>query len=80
MKITYDDYDRMEEQLQEIPNQSATWLPSDEELNTYVIKKPDKFLEFLVWLTLTVAPATDEIKERLRAINRILYEKLVFVD
>ena len=80
MKITYEDYDLMQEQLEAIPNQSATWLPSEDDLNTYVIKKPDKFLEFLLWLTLTVVPVTDEGKDRLRAVNRLLYEKIIFLE
>jgi len=80
MKITYEDYDLMQVQLEAIPNQSAIWLPSEDNLNAYVVKKPEKFLEFLLWLTLTVVPVTEEAKERMRAIKRILYEKIFFLD
>jgi len=80
MKITYDDYDLMQEQLEVIPNLSAVWLPSKEDLDTYVVIEPEKFLEFLLWLTFTVAPVTDESKERMRAIKRILCEKIIFMD
>jgi hypothetical protein len=80
MKITYDDYDRLQEELEEIPNQSANWLPSEDDIKTYVAQKPETFLEFLLWLTFTATPATAEGKTQMRAINRILYEKLVFLD
>lgn len=80
MKITFDDYDRMQEQLEAIPNQSATWLPSEEELSTYVTNKPEKFLEFLIWLSLTVVPTTEDSKIRMRAIKQILYDKVIFLD
>ena len=80
MEITYDAYDRLQEQLEAIPNQSATWLPSEEDLETYVTKNPERYLEFLIWLTATTTPITDEGKTRQRTINRVLYEKIIFLD
>jgi len=80
MEITFEAYDLMQEQLEVLPNQSLTWLPSEDDLKTYVFKKPEKYLEFLIWLTVTVSPTTDEGKARLKAVNQILYEKIIFLD
>ena len=80
MKITFEDYDIMQEQLEELPNRSPAWLPSEEDLNTYVMTKPEKFIEFLLWLTFTAKPDTDESRIHMRAINRILYDKIIFLD
>jgi len=80
MKITYEAYDRLQEELENVPNKKPAWLPTEDELNTYVIPAPEKFLDFLLWLTFTAVPATDEGTESLRAINRILYENIIFVD
>ena len=52
----------------------------EEELNKHVEANPEKFLEFLLWLTFTVVPNNDENKERMRTIKRILLEKITFID
>ena len=80
MEITFEAYDLLQEQLEALPNPSPTWLPSESDLKVYVVKKPKGYLEFLIWLTLTTAPTSDEGKARLRAINQILYEKIIFLD
>jgi hypothetical protein len=80
MNITYEEYDRMQERLEKIPNPSVTWLPTEDDLNNHVIKDPEKYLQFLFWLTITTSPVSDEDKSNLRAVNRILYEKIIFVD
>ena len=80
MEITYEAYDRLQEQLEAIPNQSAIWLPTEEDLTVYVAKDPARYLEFLIWLSVTANPTTDDGKVRQRAINRVLYEKIIFLD
>jgi len=81
MQITYEAYDRLQEELENIPNQKPAWLPTEDELTNYASQDPERLLEFLLWLTFTVdAPTTAEGQNRLRAINRFLYEKIIFPD
>ena len=80
MKTTYEEFDCLQEQLEKIPNQVPGWLPSEKELENHASKNPERFIEFLLWLTFTAAPTTDDGKTRLRALNRFLYEKIVFAN
>jgi len=81
MQITFEAYDRLQAQLEEIPNHAPEWLPSDGDLSLFVSQTPEKYLEFLIWLTCTAnLPATDEGRVRMRGINQILYTQLIFLD
>jgi len=80
MQITYEDFDRLQEQLEAIPNQVPGWLPSENDLNIYAGKEPNRYMEFLLWITFTAVPKTEDDENRLRMINRFLYEKIVFLD
>ena len=81
MKITYEQYDILEKELIKIPNKLNTWLPTIDDLNTYVEPNSDKYVEFLLWLTLTVnTDKSSEGKQQLRAINKTLYEKILLIE
>jgi len=80
MQITFENYDQLQEQLEALPNTDTGWLPSQADLETYVIPDPEKHLEFLLWLTFTVQPKSEEIQARRKVIQKILYKKIMFLD
>jgi len=81
MKITYDEYDALQARLEAIPNPDPGWLPAQEALDVHVAANPEKYLEFLLWLTFTALPAdSEEGNIRLRAVNKILYREIIFLE
>ena len=81
MKITFADYDLLQEELEMIPNQYPTWMPSEDDIKEYVVREPEKYLEFLIWLTATILSQTsEEFLASLRTVNHILYDNVIMVD
>lgn len=81
MSLTYADYDRLQDELLQIPNPDPSWWPDVQDIKNTGLSDDCEFLEFLLWLTLTADPPQSESdKLSRRFINRILYQKIILED
>lgn len=82
VKMTFDEYDKLEEICQNIDTKSGSWFPSVDEIDYYLEKFPAKnIVSFFLWIlnTYTGEETPDFLKSK-KHINEILYKKLCFLD
>ena len=81
MNLTYADYDRLQDELLQIPNHDPSWWPDVQDITNSGLPEERSFLEFLLWLTLTANPPQSESgKASRRFINQILYRTIILED
>lgn len=81
MKLTYADYDKLQEQLIQIPNLDPSWWPDVRDIENMGLPDDCEFLEFFLWLTLSADPPQSETdKMSKKCINRILYRQIILED
>lgn len=77
MKMTFDEYDALCEKLRNVENDRKDWLPSEKELIEFVEKDPEKYLDFLIWLSETTNPPKEERGQAsLKAITKLLRDNI----
>ena len=81
VQMTLKAYDNLCDRLCENEYQCGEWWPTIEDIQTYIEPEPEKYLEFMVWITETATtPQTEEEKESKNMLNRILTSIINFKD
>lgn len=81
MKITYNQYDRLCEDLQQIKNSKPGWYPSKADILKIVSQNPEKYINFMLWIMETAgSPLTKEMAEGKKTINQILIKSIELID
>lgn len=81
MKMTYDDYDSLTEELLKIENSNPEWLPEKKDVDERLDMSREDDVIFLLWLSLTVAGAiSPEAAAKRQTVLRKLYDTVVLTD
>ena len=87
MKMTFDEYDKLEEKFHKIRERTSIlndYFPTEEEIITYVenSENPNKYIPFLLFLLENTKEMelTDEQQSAQKLIQNILYEHLELFD
>ena len=81
MHMTYDDYDRLTEELLKIENSDPSWLPEKKDVDERLDMSREEDVIFLLWLSLTVAGAiSPEAAAKRQTVLRKLYDTVVLTD
>lgn len=81
MNMTYDDYDRLTEELLKIENSDSSWLPEKKDVDERLDMSREEDVIFLLWLSLTVAGAiSPEAAAKRQTVLRKLYDTVVLTD
>lgn len=81
MNMTYDDYDRLTEELLKIENSDPGWLPEKKDVDERLDMSREDDVIFLLWLSLTVAGAVNpEAAAKRQAVLRKLYDTVILTD
>lgn len=73
--LTYEEYDQKVECMKQKVNFRPS-IPSIYDIADYIEKSPRRYLNYLIFLSETITPATEEEKLCMKRIKQILYENL----
>ena len=81
MNMTYDDYDRLTEELLKIETSDPSWLPEKKDVDERLDMSREEDVIFLLWLSLTVAGAiSPEAAAKRQTVLRKLYDTVVLTE
>lgn len=73
--LTYEEYDQKVEWMKQKVNFCPS-IPTIYDIDHYIEKSPRQYLNYLVFLSETITPTTEEEKICMKRIKQILYENL----
>lgn len=76
---TFEEYDRFEELFQSMEYQAGEYVPSDEDMEEYILPDLPKYVTFLLWIDLTGTEVEKNLLMRKR-IHSILSKTIELVD
>lgn len=77
--ITFDDYEKIEEELNKIQTNSGVWYPTEEYEQT-LADNISVYYKYLIWLTEYTNPISEYEKKRCKALKELLNKHLVLVE
>jgi len=79
--ISFEEYDRWAEELSEIVNPDPAWWPGLSDIEEYISKGVESYIEFFLWLTLTATPVSvNEHTPGQARIKKLLYDNLKITE
>lgn len=79
--MTMDELDILYERIGENQFKAYDWWPTVEEIKNYIESKPEKYIEFMIWILETADdPETPEEEESKKYLNRILRNTIKIKD
>ena len=76
---TFEEYDRFEGLFQSMEYQAGEYVPSDEDMEEYILPDLPKYVTFLLWIDLTGTEVEENLLMRKR-IHSILSKTIELVD
>lgn len=77
--ITFDDYSKIEEELEPIRTNSGVWYPP-KEFDETIAKNISMFYKYLIWLTEYTTPISEFEKNGCKRLKALLNKNLVLVE
>lgn len=79
--MTYDELDILQDRISNNEFRCGNWWPTIEMLKQKVVPKPEKYIEFLMWILETAdEPEEDWQKESKKYISQLLYKTIKIKD
>lgn len=81
MIMSFENYDKLTERLEQIENVDTGWLPEPEDLEERLCAECDEDVCFMIWLSLTAVRSTEkEMIEKRRSLMAKLYRSVVLTE
>lgn len=75
MIITYDDFDKLTEQVAENSFKMIDWYPTIDQIREHITEYNEKTIAFLLWCVNTEMELSEDDKKTKRYIQQLLYDE-----
>lgn len=80
IKMTYDNFDKLEEALENLETQAVPAYPTQWEVDHYIRPNFEKYLKYIMWLLSQDVELTEEELKIQKELRNMLYQNLELYD